>query len=580
MTTPLPDCRNLAEAFAERAAATPGKPAFVFVREPGQGPDTVLTYRDLRRRALSVARRLRARTAPGSRVMLALPTGPEFAECYLGCLAAGMVAVPVPALDGRREARERVAGIARDCGASLVLADERDLDATREWIGETGLDGLAGISVAGLAEEEPEPGAGPEDAGPDDAGPERDDLAVLQYTSGSTGDPKGVMLTHGNILANIEALRVAGGLGAADRLGGWIPLHHDMGLFVLLSNALAIGGTCVLMSPMGFLKRPVEWLRMIDRHGVTATAAPSFAFERCARLVTDEHLAGLDLSRLRYMWNGSEPIHAPAMRAFTERFARAGFRPETMSPGYGLAEATVFVSLRTAEPVVRTVDGREVVGCGTVAGLDARVVDPRTRRALPDGETGEIWLSGASVGRGYWRRPRESAGVFAAAIDGEGGRWLRTGDLGFLLDGELYITGRLREILIVHGRNLFPQDLEQIARDAHPALSGLVGAAFAVRAPDERVVLLHEVAPRTAAADLPGIARAVSRRLATTLGIPAGNVVLVRRGAVRRTTSGKIRRGEMRARFLDGDVAALHAELEPAVRRMPGRPLVGAGDAS
>ncbi|MFB4300953.1 fatty acyl-AMP ligase [Actinomadura sp. NTSP31] len=571
MTTPLPDCRTLAAAFGEHAAATPGKPAFVFAREPGQGPDTVLTYRDLRRRALSVARRLRDRTAPGSRVMLALPTGPEFVECYLGCLMAGMVAVPVPALDGRREAGERVAGIARDCGASLVLADERDIGATREWIGQTGLDGLAGVTVAGLAEGEDA------DLG---TGPERDDLAVLQYTSGSTGDPKGVMLTHGNILANVEALRAAGGLGAADRLGGWIPLHHDMGLFVLLSTALAIGGTCVLMSPVGFLKRPVEWLRMVDRHGVTATAAPSFAFERCARLVTDEHLAELDLSRLRYMWNGSEPIHAPAMRAFTERFARAGFRPETMSPGYGLAEATVFVSLRTAEPVVRTVDGREVVGCGTVAGLDVRIVDPRTRRALPDGEAGEIWLSGASVGRGYWRRPRESAEVFAAGIDGEGGRWLRTGDLGLLRDGELYITGRLREILIVHGRNLFPQDLEQLARDAHPALSGLVGAAFAVRAPDERVVLLHEVAPRTAAADLPGIARAVSRRLATTLGIPAGNVVLVRRGAVRRTTSGKIRRGEMRARFLDGDVAVLHAELEPAVRRMPGRPLVGAGDAS
>ncbi|MEO3827718.1 fatty acyl-AMP ligase [Actinomadura sp. B10D3] len=576
MTTRLPDRRNVAEAFGERAAATPGKPAFVFVREPGQGPDVVLTYRDLRTRALSCARGLRARLAPGARVMLALPTGAEFVECYLGCLMAGMVAVPVPALDGRRESRERVAGVARDCGASLILTDERDADATRAWIGESGADGLAGVTVADLMEGNGAEGEGAEPG----TGPARDDLAVLQYTSGSTGDPKGVILTHGNILANIEALRVAGGLGAADRLGGWIPLHHDMGLFVLLSNALAIGGTCVLMSPMGFLKRPVEWLRMIDRHGVTATAAPSFAFERCARLVTDEHLAELDLSRLRYMWNGSEPIHAPAMRAFTERFARAGFRPEAMSPGYGLAEATVFVSLRTAEPVVRTVDGREVVGCGTVAGLDVRVVDPETRHALPGGEVGEIWLSGASVGRGYWRRPTESAGVFAAEIDGEGGRWLRTGDLGFLLDGELFITGRLREILIVHGRNLFPQDLEQIARDAHPALSGLVGAAFAVRAPDERVVLLHEVAPRTAAADLPGIARAVSRRLAATLGIPAGNVVLVRRGAVRRTTSGKIRRGEMRARFLNGDVAVLHAELEPAVRRLPERPLLRAGGAS
>ncbi|WP_064743862.1 fatty acyl-AMP ligase [Actinomadura oligospora] len=569
MTTRLPDCRGIGEAFAERAAATPGKPAFVFVREPDDGPDTILTYRDLERRVRLCARLLRGRLAPGERVMLALPTGPDFVVAYLGCLTAGVVAVPVPAPDGRREALERVTGIARDAGAALVLTDEPGLEAARAWTDEAGLDGLACLTLAHLDEGE-EAELGP--------GPERGDLAVLQYTSGSTGDPKGVMLTHGNILANVEALRVAGGLGPSDRLGGWIPLHHDMGLFALLSNALLIGGTCVLMSPVAFLKRPVEWLRTIDRHGLTGTAAPNFAFDRCTRLVTDEQLAELDLSRLRYMWNGSEPIHAPTMDAFTERFAPCGFRPETMSPGYGLAEATVFVSLRTAAPRTRTVDGRDVVGCGTVAGLDARIVDPGTRRALPDGEIGEIWLSGASVGRGYWRRPEESAATFEAAVEGEGGRWLRTGDLGFLTDDEVFVTGRLREILIVHGRNLFPQDLEQAAREAHPALTGLVGAAFQVPAPDERVVLLHEVSSRAEPADLPGIARAVSRRLATTLGVPAGNVVLVRRGTVRRTTSGKIRRGEMRTRFLGGGMAVLHAELEPAVRRVLERPLVAAGE--
>lgn len=579
MTIDLDGYRSIGEAFAARVVARPDRTALTVAHGPDE--EQRLTYRELARRVDRRASALAGRLAPGARVVIALPTGAEFAELYLACLRAGLVAVPAPVPGGSATATERVAAIATDCAPGLVVTTEQDLAAVTAQLAGHGLDALpveaVGDAGAGAATEPV----------PADRRPDRDTVAVLQYSSGSTGSPKGVVLTHGAVLDNLAALARHDRLGPDDRFGGWLPLHHDMGLFAQLTAGLLIGAPVVLMPPAQFVRRPVEWFRLLSRHRITVTAAPNFAYDLCLRLVRDDQLDGLDLSALRYAWNGSEPIHGPTMTAFTERFARIGLPPHAVAPAYGMAECTIYVSTKLAgePPTVRQVDrarlesagepalhpvdagGKPMVGVGRPGPFTARIVDPRTHRELPAGRIGEIWLRGPGIGRGYWGRPEATSATFAARLaDGGDGDWLRTGDLGALLDGELFITGRLKELLIVHGRNVAPQDVEQEARAAHHALGGQLGAAFGVAAPDERIVLVHEVDPRTPPADLPGVASAVTRRLTVSFGVPVRNVVLVRRGTVRRTTSGKIKRMAMRERFLAGNLTALHAELEPALR--------------
>jgi acyl-CoA synthetase (AMP-forming)/AMP-acid ligase II len=414
---------------------------------------------------------------------------------------------------------------------------------------------------------------------------------LLQYSSGATGSPKGVMLAHRNVLANLAGLDRLIGLREDDSFGSWMPLHHDFGLYVQLTLPLIHGAHAVLMSPTDFVRRPVEWLRMMDRYGTTASSAPDFAYDMCVRVIPDEQLDGLDLSRLRFLANGSEPIHPPTMAAFGKRFARIGLQPSAFTAGYGMAEVTVYASGTPTpqEPTVVVADrrrledgehpalvatrgpGKELVGVGRPLALGTRIVDPRTREPLPDGDIGEIWLSGDSVGLGYWGRPELSEETFRARLTGDhdpGRTWLRTGDLGALVDGDLFVTGRLKEILIIRGRNLFPQDVEHEARAAHPALEGVVGAAFGVEAPEERLVLVHEVSPRLPAEELPDVANALIQELTVAFGVPVRNVVLVRRGTVKRTTSGKIQRGAVRQDFLAGELTVLHAALEAEVRRL------------
>jgi len=576
--------RNVGDAFTERAAQCSERTAVTFFEGSAAQDHESLSFAELARRAGVRAAALEARLAPGDRVLIALPTCSGFVEVYLACLLAGLVAVPVPVPGGSATATARVAAIAEECAPRLAVTTGPDREALVAFLRERGLDDVV---VEGVGE-----------AGPGEPpalvrrSPDRDALAVLQYSSGSTGMPKGVMLTHGNVLANTAALGEGSGVGPGDSFGIWLPLHHDMGLFGQLTTALLFGAPIVLMPPTRFVRRPVEWLRMMDRFGTTVTAAPNFAYELCVRAVSDEALDELDLSRLRIAFNGSEPVHVPSMTAFSKRFARAGLKPEVVSPAYGLAEATVYTStnrigvpptilvmdprrLEAAERpelvVTSSGDGREITGVGTPARMEVRIVDPATCRTLPDGAVGEIWLHGANVGRGFWNRPDLSEKVFGVRLADGGddpGDWLRTGDRGAVVAGELFITGRIKEMLIVNGRNLSPHDLEQEARATHPALTGFVGAVFGVAAPEERIVLAHEVDPRTRAEDLPGIAAAVTRRLTIEFGVPMRNVVLVRRGTVLRTTSGKIQRNAMRELFLAGGLAPLHAELEPGVRRI------------
>jgi acyl-CoA synthetase (AMP-forming)/AMP-acid ligase II len=582
---------SLSEFIADHASAFPGKPAVIFPKDTASGEDSVLTYGRLAQHAGALADWLRSRLRPGDRVMLALPTGPDFVAAFVACLYAGMVAVPVPVPDGFSNALRRTAGIAADCGTELVLATGHDLPAVAEWADVHGLDHVTCAPV-------PRPDQLPAGDHLLGGGPSADSLAFLQYTSGSTGEPKGVMVTHRSLMANIELCRAGIGFDSSTVFGGWVPLYHDMGLIVLLCMPLRNGTTTVLMSATAFLRHPVEWLRVIDRYGIGISPAPNFAYDLCNRVITDEQIATLDLSRWRFAINGAEPVHAPTMAAFAAKFAAAGLTPAAFVPSYGMAEATVYVSTKppATRPVVLSVeagpadrgrlvaapgDRRSLVSCGFPRGFELRIVDPATREVLPDARIGEIWLRGPSVTRGYWGRAAATAATVAAVTAAREPGWLRTGDLGAVHDGELYVTGRLKEMLIVHGRNLFPQDLEHEAKAAHPALTGLVGAAFGVAAPDERPVLVHEVNLRAARAQLPSVAAAIKTRLTRAFAIPAGNVILVRRGAVRRTTSGKIERATMRQLFLDGHLHAVHADLEPAVARLlPEPPLAPAGTAA
>lgn len=590
MAFELTGYRNLGDAFAARVAQHPDKTAVTIYRNSAEAAHESLSYAELARRAGLRAAELAQHLAPGERVLIALPTGTEFVELYLACLLAGVTAVPAPPATGSTSAAQRVAAIAADCTPGLAFGAARDLDILTERFHTQGLDHVPVRAAAPVPAGEAPP------ATLRGRHADQDALAVIQYSSGSTGTPKGVMLAHRNVQANLAALHSVTGLSGDDSFGSWMPLHHDFGLFCQLSCALFYGATAVLMPPARFARKPVEWFRMMNEFRTTASSAPNFAYGIAQRLITDEQLDGLDVSPLRFLCNGSEPIHVPTIAAFTKRFAHIGLRPEAVVAGYGMAEVTVYASCTPVprQPTVLVVDpqrladadhpalvpardgrGKEITGVGRPEAFDTLIVDPATLRPLPVGEVGEIWLRGDSVGQGYWNKPDLTARIFharPAGADDTGPGWLRTGDLGALADGELFITGRLKEVMIVHGRNLYPQDLEHEARVAHPALEGFVGAAFGVQAPDERIVLVHEVSPTMSAEELRAAAAAVIRHLTAATGAPVRNVLLVRRGGVHRTTSGKVQRAAMRDRFLAGEITAMHTELEAAVRQLAAGP--------
>ncbi|MCI4065573.1 fatty acyl-AMP ligase [Micromonospora sp. R77] len=530
-------------------------------------------YRDLDAAALRTAYLLDELAGPDRLALLLFPAGFDFLRSFVACLYAGVTAVPAP-LPGNDAGARRVAAIVRDCGLDLVLTTaERRADVTRQ-LRDAGLP----ASVRVVAYDGP--AAAPRPLPP----PAEDAVALLQYTSGSTSDPKGVMVTHGNLGHNLAEIQARLGSGA-DTVGAlWLPHFHDMGLISLL-GCWYCGGDGVFMDPMTFLRRPVRWLQAIGRWRATMTVAPDFAYELCARAVPPAQVADLDLSSLRVALTGAEPVRARTLAAFGERFAPAGFRPEAFSPCYGLAENTLLVTsvgagtaptVRWAEPRAWERDefrpapagqGIALVGCGTPATQEVRVVDPTTREPVPAGRSGEIWVRGASVAAGYHHRPADTATTFRARTRDGDGPYLRTGDLGALIDGELHVTGRLTDMLVVRGRNLCPQDIEHAARDLHPALAGGFGVAFAVTADREYVVLVHEVRRTlldgTEPADL---ADAVRTRLARDFDMPPPGVVLVNRGAIRRTTSGKVQRRLMRELFRSGALRPLHATLPPALR--------------
>ena len=569
------------QLMRERVAELGDTDALVFLRDGSTAEH--LTYCVLDRRARALAVRLHELGAHRRPVLLLYPPGPEFLVAFVGCLYAGAIAVPAPLPGDRGERLQRVSGILRDTAATLVLTDSEHAADTSLWLAVTG----RGETVCLATDLDDTTAADAWRPPRADA----DDLAFLQYTSGSTSRPRGVMVSHRNLLANQDALQHMLGTTSADRFGNWLPHYHDMGLIAHLLHPLWLGTQCVQLSPVSFIKRPVGWLRAIGEYGLTVSGGPNFCYDLCTRRVTDAHLAELDLSSWRLALCGAEPVRAQTLDSFARRFASAGLRAASLYPGYGLAEATLVVSGgRPGAPARRlTTDAaalerdelrapaedaegtatRTLVGAGQVHDFDLRVVDPLAGVELPPGRVGEIWLRGDSVAQGYWRQPLETDATFHAALKDTAGAFLRTGDLGAVDDGELYITGRLKEVIILNGRNIYPQDVEWAIRETGPALAAGHGAVFTVGADREQLVVIHEARlPRADITRLRDLARGIQTLVGQDFDVPAGNVVLVRPGTVRRTTSGKIQRTLMRSLFLRGETTPLYDVLDPAVRAL------------
>ncbi|NEC51598.1 fatty acyl-AMP ligase [Actinospica acidiphila] len=567
--------RTFTEHLQAQAAKTPDREALILLTErDGRMEPQTIAYGELDRAARTLAAALRRHVQPGERVLIAHRSRARFVTGFLACLYAGAVAVPVAPPGGRGHHDARIAGIVKEAAAVCVLTSTNEAAEVSQLLARTGHGEVVCLPADG-----PAATGAPEPAEPFVPGP--DTVAYLQYTSGSTRDPRGVIVTHRSLLANQRAIQDALGTRPGIRMGGWLPLHHDMGLVGGLLHALWLGGTSVLMSPATFVKRPANWLEAIGTYGLTVSGAPDFAYRLCLRRINDTQLAGLDLSGWQVAVNGGEPIDPATMTEFAERFAPAGLRPGALTPCYGLAEATLLVSgTRTApSAAARTVDaaalqtgrlappdgpGHDLAHCGPPASADLRIVDPETCRELPDGRIGEIWVRGDSVGPGYWARPAETAAAFGCRIEGGGGGYLRTGDLGALDGGLLHVTGRLKDMIVVAGRNLYPQDLERTVQQ----LSGHFGAAtaFSVPGASERIVIVQELRVRSRYdIDLAALATAVQQRVSEEYEVHAAGVLLVRPGTVRRTTSGKVERAAMRRLFLRGELTPLHQRLEPEV---------------
>ncbi len=557
----LPD-DTILSLFERRANEASESLAITYLRN-GESADCAITCSNLKALALGIAAELRAKgVLTGHRVLIILPEGVLFLPALLGCLYVGAIGVPVPvpdAMRGRRAA-PRSAAIAADADACVALT-------TAETIGK-----LPGeISLTYLCVESIQPRNRF-----DGYTPAPDDIAYLQYTSGSTGTPRGVMVSHRNVAANIRALQQVIGYFENARVLTWMPHTHDFGLVEGLLRPLLSGTPIWLMSPGAFLRDPARWLRAISTFRITHSAGAAFAFQHCLASIAldsdDQSLAEVDLSSWCVASCGAEPIRADLMAAFYSRFAAWGMKETVLGPSYGLAEATLMVTATGGREPVHTVkrhvDNRSVLltGCGHwYDDTDVAIVDPEALTRVSSGEVGEIWVSGSGVARGYWQRADESAAVFGWQLNESEPetKFLRTGDLGFVCDGQLYITGRLKDLIIVNGQNYVPSDIEWCLDDIHPVVKGGMRAIFSLPSNGEHtaetVAIACEISGKRAdSGELAAAAAAIRHSIGKEFHIPIHSIFLVKRGDIPRTPSGKVQRGACRAGIINGDIQPLY----------------------
>lgn len=589
-SAPAPTGPTILDVLSWRARHHPDRTACVFLRD-GERDEERLTYGDLDAAARRFATGLCRMGAEGQRVLLAYPTGLEFVVAFIGCMLAG--ALPVPAAPaGSRRRRDRLLGIARDCRAATVIGIGRDA----ELVLPSGTTWKSHADVAST-------GAEPVPARSDPDAP-----ALLQYSSGSTSSPRGVVVTHANLVSNEISIRDAFAHREGGVVVGWLPLHHDMGLIGNLLQPLFAGMSTILMSPEAFLQRPMRWLEAVSRFRATTSGGPTFAYRAC--IEGARQAGGIDLSSWSVAFAGAEMVSAEVIAGFEAAFSPHGFRGSAFLPCYGLAEATLMATSgaagRGARVLILDRDAlargsaaaavaggcsRSIVSCGTAPiGSDVVIVDPSTGARVPDGRVGEIWVSGMAVAAGYWSPPEDSSDAFVARLIGEPGRrYLRTGDLGFVLDGEIYPTGRIKDVLVVRGEKHHPEDIEATLQASDEALRRGRGTAFAMPAAEgeDALCVLHEVRP----GDRDGwddVATRIRADLLERHGLRATMIALTRLGSLPRTTSGKLRRSESRDRFLADRLPIVHrwscasahgdpGWLSRAIRVAGGDPEAGSG---
>ncbi|TSC20354.1 AMP-binding protein, partial [Corallococcus sp. Z5C101001] len=581
-----PSHSTLVEILRDRAEVRSEQPLYTFLDDAGQ-EDGTLSYAGLDARARRIAGALRALAKPGERVMLLYPPGLEYVAGFFGCLYAGLIAVPAYPPDPMRLERTlpRLRAIIQDANATVVLTTSGILGMT-EFVFEQAPDLR---SLHWVATDEIAAGAEADWAPPD---VDASTLAFLQYTSGSTGSPKGVMLSHGNLAHNLVLITDAFQLDAGSSGVIWLPPYHDMGLIGGILTPLYATFHAALMSPLTMLKNPRVWLEAVTRYKGTVSGGPNFAFDLCVRRIPAEERQSLDLSSWRVAFTGAEPIRPATLDRFEAAFGPHGFRREFFYPCYGLAEATLLVSGgRVEAPPVRCAldapaleqrravlvdaakpEARLLVGCGEVRpGHPVAIVDPRTREACAPGGVGEIWVRGPSVALGYWRKPDATVEAFQARVKGsDEGPFLRTGDLGFMRDGEVFVTGRAKDLIIIRGRNHYPQDIEQTVEESHPALrAGSVAAVSLEVAGEERLVVVQEIDLRKAGnlrkqVDMAEAAvKEIRQRVAERHEVQVHAVALIEPGSIPKTSSGKIQRHACKAGFLADDLRTVLVWREP-----------------
>lgn len=561
-------------AISQWREAHPDKIAFTFLGDNGQKDDET-TYIELHQQVMNLAGLLSERGLKGERIVIVLPSGIDYVVSFLACLASGAIAVPLYPPGGKRD-WHRMRSVLEDCNPRALVVNRAVAARYQEEFAAL----MAARQRATFVIDElavPESGFSP-----GDIDPKR--IAFLQYTSGSTGNPKGVMVSHENIMHNAhnQAFDMGNGVEAVDV--SWLPLYHDMGLIGKILQSLSIGAHAVFMSPFSFLRRPVNWLNAITQYKGTVSGAPNFAFDLCVDKIKESDIDALDLSTWKVAFNGSEPVKMSTLDRFAHRFERAGFRREAFFPCYGLAEATLYVAggplhqlphameldraaLSEGQVTSATLPAdhpdyaERVVSCVSVdlpfRDQTMRIVDPATWSVLPERRVGEIWLKSRSVARGYWNKPAETAETFQAYTTESGeGPFLRTGDLGFLNNGRLYITGRIKELIIINGVNHYPQDIEETVQSLSDAFRVHAGAAFGFD--DDKLGIVQGInRAKVSPEELQALIAQLRQAVWQVHGVAPAYVGLVNPGEIAKTSSGKIQRGVVRRRFLAKELPLL-----------------------
>jgi acyl-CoA synthetase (AMP-forming)/AMP-acid ligase II len=563
--------QNFVELLKFQSDQTPSKVAFRFL---GNGEDETesLTYGELDRRSRAIASRLQCIISPGNRALLIYPSGLNFITAFFGCLYAGVVAVPAYPPKPNR-GMEKYQSIVSDAQLTVVLTTaELAVTLKNQSCQDLQTQDLEWLTTDGIVTSDATHWKQPL--------VEQEDLAFLQYTSGSTGTPKGVMISHRNLIQNSAAINHCF-QDTPDSVGvSWLPPYHDMGLIGSVLQPIYVGATMVLMPPLAFVFKPFRWLNAISKYGATTSGGPNFAYDLCVQKITEKQRLSLDLARWDVAFTGAEPIRSETLENFYEMFRHDGFRRESFYPCYGMAETTLIVSggLKESPPILhqvknaalsqsktsvkdRSSETKTIVGCGTASlNLDIAIVDPISLKPCEPDTVGEIWIRGSSVAQGYWNRKEETSHSFNVYYEDQKNKpCFRTGDLGFLHCGELFVTGRLKDIIIIHGCNYYPQDIELTVKSSHLALKASSGAAFAIDIENkERLVIVQEV-ERSFLRDLDAttIISKIRQGIAEVHSLSTYAVVLIKPGSIPKTTSGKVKRFACKAIFLEGGLKAI-----------------------